>query len=69
MAKVVSCDRCGRLEPEACGYDVMLTPQYTTSFTDDKAITGDLCRKCAADFKAFMRNEDVSRQYRTEKED
>ena len=68
MAKVVKCDRCGTLEPEASGYDISLCPQYTTSFVDGETITGDLCHKCAADFKAFMRNEDVRRNYRISKE-
>ena len=64
MAKVVECDRCGELLPEASGYDVSLVPQYTTRFIDDNDIAGDLCPKCAAAFKAFMRNEDVGRRYR-----
>lgn len=63
MAKLVRCDRCGAFEPEHGGYDVTLAPQSTVSFIDDTAFQHDLCCRCAADLKAFMRNENVSRRY------
>lgn len=62
MAKIVRCDRCGALEPENSGYDISLEPQQIVALFSG-AVEGDLCCKCAADFKAFMKNEDVPRRY------
>lgn len=62
MAKIVRCDRCGTLEPENSGYDITLEPQSIMGLFDGP-MTCDLCCTCAADFKAFMKNEDVSRRY------
>lgn len=62
MAKIVRCDRCGALEPENSGYDISLKPQTIMTLLGG-SVEGDLCYKCAADFKAFMRNEDVPRRY------
>lgn len=69
MSKIVRCDRCGGFEPMDGSYDITLAPQYTVSFVDNNAIQGDLCCKCAADFKAFMKNENVMRRYVHKKED
>lgn len=64
MAKIVRCDRCGAFESEDCGYDISLEPQkLVISYITSGSMAGYLCCKCAADFKAFMRNEDVSRRY------
>lgn len=53
MARVIRCDRCGRIFEEELD-DVKFV--YCS-------FKYDFCRRCHKDLEAFIRNEDVSRQY------
>lgn len=59
MARVIRCDRCGRIVEEL---------DNSTITIGYGVYTEDICSCCYEDFRHFMNNEDVRRQVSVRKE-